>query len=196
MEKIYKDYKYKKNPWTVIRSDINLGFGGGVVFASKFIKEDFICWMPGNMKIKPIEALKLIEIEKNKEKNLLVKAKRINRPLFDTLKTKIFSLIFSLYFKEWLFDIGGTPNILEKNILTTLNYSPNDFSFDAFIYYFAIKNNFRIKRPKVSYKKRLFGRSHWQKGLASELNLTYKILSQKNLWKKEAFEYLNKTNNN
>ena len=40
----------------VVRSTNNLGYGGGIVFASGFVEKDFVAWMPGNMKVDPIEA--------------------------------------------------------------------------------------------------------------------------------------------
>ena len=66
------------------------------------------------------------------------------------------------------------------------------FFFDAFVYYFAKLNNLEIKRPKISYRKRLHGDSHWQKGIMSELLLTKKILSSKDEWKKLSIEIMEK----
>jgi hypothetical protein len=59
---------------------------------------------------------------------------------------------------------------------------PNDFSFDVFVYYFFKVNNLEIKRPKIKYTTRLYGNSHWQKGLISELKLFFSILSYKKEW--------------
>ena len=158
-----------------MRSEKNLGFGGGVVFAAQHISEDFVCWMPGNMKVKPGDVFDLINREEFKQNNVLVKAKRINRPFIDSFKTKAFGLLASLQFKKYMYDMGGTPNIIHKNFLIKLINAPKDFSFDAFVYYFAKLNNLEIKRPKISYRKRLHGDSHWQKGIMSELLLTKKI---------------------
>lgn len=87
-----------------------------------------------------------------------------------------------------MYDIGGTPNIMNKKILLKISNPPKDYSFDAFIYYFAKLNNLDINRPRISYTKRLYGKSHWQKGIVSELLLTKKILTSKNEWKKMALE--------
>lgn len=136
------------------------------------------------MKVKPGDVLDLISKKEFIKNNVLIKAKRINRPLLDSLKTKVFGLVVSIYFKKYMYDIGGTPNIINKKILLQISNPPKDFSFDAFIYYFAKLNNLSIKRPKISYRTRLHGKSHWQNGIASELLLTKNILTSKNEWKK------------
>lgn len=189
MEEIAVSFCSKNKSWELIRSEKNLGFGGGVLFASKHIVEDYICWMPGNMKIKPSDVYDLITKENFRNINLLVKAKRVNRPLLDLLKTKIFGILSSFHFKKYLYDLGGTPNIISKKLLLQLSNPPKDFSFDAFIYYFAKLNNFNIQRPKISYTRRLHGVSHWQKGISSEISLTIKILKSKNHWKEIALEH-------
>lgn len=194
IEEIFLNNKSINKSWSVLRSENNLGFGGGILHASKFVEEDYICWMPGNMKIKPIEAIKLIADDNNKKINLLVKAKRVNRPILDSIKTKAFGLAFSFKFKKLFFDLGGTPNIIEKNILLNLSNPPQHYSFDAFIYYFAVKNKFKVKRPKISYTKRLHGNSHWQNGISSELKLAKDILSKKKLWDSEVLTYIKKYN--
>lgn len=179
----------KKRSWELLRSEKNLAFGGGVLYAAQHIVEDFVCWMPGNMKVKPSDVFDLITKEELKNTNLLIKARRVNRPLLDLIKTKIFALFSSIYFKKYLYDIGGTPNIMSKKLLLQLKNVPKDFSFDAFIYYFAKFNNLNIHRPKISYTKRLHGESHWQKGISSEFLLTKRILTSRNDWREISLEY-------
>ena len=184
----------RENCWDLIRSEKNLGFGGGVIYASQKIDEDYVCWMPGNMKVKPSDVVELIKNDEYKKINTLLKAKRINRPLVDLLKTKIFSIIASIKFQKLMFDIGGTPNIINKKLLLGIKKYPNDFSFDAFMYYFALLNKLTIIRPKISYTKRLHGKSHWQRGFQTEITLTKKILKSKYKWKNIALENFRKFN--
>ena len=64
-------------------------------------------------------------------------------------------------------------------MLFNISNSPDDFLFDIFIYYYSIVFGFKTKRPKVAYKKRLHGKSHWQKGLKSEFKLLYDVFHQR-----------------
>lgn len=170
--------------WKLIRSESNLGYGGGIIFASKFIDKDFIGWMPGNMKINPIEAFNFAENISTLNKYTYVKARRINRPFFDSLKTKIFGIIASLHFNVYIYDAGGTPNIVHKDFFKISKYMPSDYSFDVFVYYYFKVNSYCIERPKIKYTKRLYGNSHWQRGILSEINLLLTILNYKKEWVK------------
>lgn len=185
-----EEYYYKNNPekkkWNFLKIQNNLGFGGAVKHAATYINEDFIAWMPGNNKVNPIDVHSLIRNPENLQQNLLVKAKRSQRPFIDSLKTFIFSIFFSIWFQKLMFDNGGTPNIISKNILLNISNSPNDFLFDIFLYYYSVISGYKIKRPKVAYKKRLYGKSHWQKGFNSEFKLLYDVFLSKNTWKKTA----------
>lgn len=147
------------------------------------MNEDFIAWMPGNNKVNPTDLLELIKDPENLQENQLVKAKRSQRPFIDSFKTFVFSIFFSIWFQKLMFDNGGTPNIISKNMLYNISNSPNNFLFDIFIYYYSIVIGYKTKRPKVAYKKRLHGKSHWQKGLKSEFKLLYDVFSSKNTWK-------------
>ena len=180
----YMELENKENlNWEFEKFENNKGFGGAIKASTKLFMEDYISWMPVNMKVDPLDCFEMIKSNDLKYSKL-IKAKRVERPIIDKLKTLIFSLIMSLYFKKLLLDNGGTPNILNKKILDILDFAPNDFSFDFFIFYFFKYKNFEIFRPKVPYKKRVYGKSHWQNGVRSELRLTKEILLQKTIWKK------------
>jgi hypothetical protein len=183
MEDYYSKKETLPEQWKVVRSEKNLGYGGGVIFASKYVETDFIAWMPGNMKINPIDAYDFVKNINLENKNTYIKAKRINRPIIDSLKTKIFGITASIYFNIYIYDAGGTPNIVHKDFFKLSAGMPTDFSFDVFVYYYFKVNNLVIDRPKIRYTKRLYGKSHWQKGLISELKLFFNILSYKKEWK-------------
>jgi len=183
MEDCYSEREKLPQQWKVVRSENNLGYGGGVIFASKYVEKDFIAWMPGNMKINPIDAYDFVKNINLDKKNVYIKAQRTNRPFIDSLKTKIFGLAASLYFNIYIYDAGGTPNVVHKDFFKLSEFMPIDFSFDVFVYYYFKVNNLVINRPKIRYTKRLYGNSHWQKGLISELKLFFNILSYKKEWK-------------
>ncbi len=172
----------EKRGWTVIKSKNNLGFGGGVSFASKFVKKDYVAWMPGNLKLDPRDVYKLIEKQNLDDRYIYLKARRTARPLMDSIKTIIFGILVSSYFNKFIYDAGGTPNLIHKDFFSISNNFPNDFSFDVFVYFYCLKNNFNIVRPKIRYTVRRHGESHWQKGLSSEINLTLKVFKAKKLW--------------
>ena len=184
MENAYLKLKNNSRKWELVRSDNNLGYGGGIIFASQYVKKEYIAWMPGNMKIDPINGFNFVDKINLDNKLTYIKAKRINRPLIDNMKTKLFGIFASLYFGLYIYDAGGTPNMVHKSFFTLSKYMPVDFSFDVFVYFYFKFNKLNIIRPEIEYKTRLFGSSHWQNGLISELKLLFKILKYKKQWKK------------
>jgi hypothetical protein len=73
MEDYYSKKETLPEQWKVVRSEKNLGYGGGVIFASKYVETDFIAWMPGNMKINPIDAYDFVKNINLENKNTYIK---------------------------------------------------------------------------------------------------------------------------
>ena len=60
-----------------------------------------------------------------------------------------------------LWDINAQPNVFSRELFDNLKCAPDDFSFDLFYYYLAVKNNYKIIRFEVCFRKRYFGQSSW-----------------------------------
>ena len=103
-----KHNKHQESCWKLIRSEKNLGFGGGVKYGASFVEKDYVAWMPGNLKLNPHDVFIFLEKFQIKEQDFLLKAKRVERPLMDRLKTIIFGLIVSPFIKFNMMDSGGS----------------------------------------------------------------------------------------
>ncbi len=181
IELFYKKKINSNKGWSTVRTEKNLGFGGGIIFGATHISTDYIAWMPGNLKVDPKDMHDMLKGLTLKG-NLLVKCRRRNRPPLDRFKTLVFGFIISILFRMKLEDVGGTPNLVNNDFFRSSQNLPNDFTFDTFIYYYHKKMKLPIHRPRISYKTRLFGNSHWQKGFKSEAKLALKILMAKKNW--------------
>ncbi len=182
IEEYLRDKKYDNRRY--LKSDKNLGYGGGVIYAQKYSNGNYVAWMPGNLKIHPKDSIDFFNnIEGKVDKEVLIKAKRINRQTTDYIKTRIFGILSTIYFMTNLNDAGGTPSVVEKSFFKDSDQFPKDFSFDVFVYYFYRINNLKVIRPKIRYTRRYSGQSHWQKGLNSEIKLTLSIFNKKKEWK-------------
>ena len=175
----------KKN-WKVIRSNNNLGFGGGVKYGVLNSDAEFVSWMPGNLKLDPKDVFNFLNKVKTLNKNELIKANRVGRPLIAKMKTIIFGAIVSIFFGVRMTDSGGTPNLVHRSFFNNPEVIPNDFSFDIFILYYFRLHKHRVTRPKIIYTKRMHGKSHWQNGIIPEIMLTLDVLKSKKEWKKKA----------
>tara|TARA_B110000444_G_scaffold141206_1_gene132462 strand:- start:7348 stop:7968 length:621 start_codon:yes stop_codon:yes gene_type:complete len=167
----------------IVKSPNNLGFGGGISFASKFVEKEFIAWMPGNLKINPKDVYEILQQQNLSNKYIYIKGRRGGRPFIDALKTRIFGVLVSIFFNKYIYDAGGTPNLIHRDFFSITKDFPKDFTFDIFVYYYCLINKLTIKRPKIKYTTRLYGQSHWQKGILSEIKLTLDVFKYKQEWK-------------
>lgn len=167
-----------------LRTEKNLGFGGGIKFALQRIPNDFVGWMPGNYKIRPADLIPFLnKVELNSLMNKSFKAIRVARGFSSAGKTHLANMAISIYFKSWLFDTGGTPTIISREYIQPLLSGPNDYSFEAYTTFLIRKRAVPCLRIPIPYHKRPFGKSHWQAGVRTELNLLINIMKQKKVWK-------------
>ena len=82
-----------------------------------------------------------------------------------------------------MFDAGGTPTFMRKSFLHYMEHAPDDYVFESYVLFTARRFKMRIKRPSVNYGNRIFGHSHWQRGIKAELNLLKNIVKQSKKWK-------------
>lgn len=183
----YEKSNQDNNNWRALRSETNLGFGGGVKFGINNSDANYVGWMPGNLKVSPDNVIEIFDNIDNLSNIDLIKCKRVGRSFIPKLKTIIFGILVSIFFQRILMDAGGTPNLINKKAYLEFKNSPNDFSFDMFIYFASKYKQYNITRPPIFYNKRMYGESHWQKNFFSEVKLLYEIIKSKNIW----IKYLN-----
>jgi glycosyltransferase involved in cell wall biosynthesis len=180
-EEVGKILSRESNYWTSLRTDTNLGFGGGILFGISKSSTEFVGWMPGNLKVDPREVVHAFKSE-NLAKEYLVKAKRTGRTVNARGKTVFAGLVQSILLKSNMFDSGGTPTVCHKDFIQGLENPPTDYVFESYVLYKARRLDMQVIRPKISYGKRVFGESHWQRGLGSEVALMRKIWISSRLW--------------
>jgi polyisoprenyl-phosphate glycosyltransferase len=181
-ERLIEFLSNPNNPWETVRCGENLGFGGGILFGISHTKTDFVGWMPGNLKVKPADVIDMVSrIELRADS--FIKASRSRRELLPRLKTFIAGLVQSILVKKKMFDSGGTPTLCSREFVLGLVSPPTDYVFESFIYFKAQTGGLNVVRPKVPYGQRMFGQSHWQRGLKSEVNLMKLIWKSSKRWK-------------
>jgi glycosyltransferase involved in cell wall biosynthesis len=171
----------------VVRIEENVGFGGGVQEAIKHTKSDWLVWIPGNMKVIPSEMSRFLGVVKNSNPATFVKAQRASRPIIDTIKSKIASLLQSLVAGMLMSDTGGTPSAVHVSspLIAVIERAPKDYLFDSYVLFYAKKMGIRVERPPVPYHKRLIGVSHWQSGFKAELKLMMRLVFSILQWRNQ-----------
>lgn len=170
--------------WTSIRLTENRGFGGAIRAGVIYTDSDFVGWMPGNLKIDPLEFWRIFSRETAKSGTSAWKFKRVRSSKTANFKTLLFGLIQSFLLRRNMMDSGGTPTIISRPLADKLasHAGPNDYLFESFVYLFLRENGIAIKRPKITYGLRKHGSSHWQNGLKSELSLLTRTLRLSSHW--------------
>lgn len=167
--------------WKSIRSEKNLGFGGGILFGLREAKSEYVGWMPGNLKIDPRDLNDFVSgIQLHG--NVLLKAKRKNRSTIANFKTLLAGLTQSILLRENMLDTGGTPTICHRSFIETFFNPPQDYVFESYVLYRARLKKMEVLRPSINYGKRLFGNSHWQTGIKAEAKLMWKIIRSSSRW--------------
>lgn len=149
--------------------DKNRGYGYGILQGLKSANGDYVGWIHADMQIAPEELSKFLSYAEKfgRDTKLFLKGKRENRSLFERFFTVGQTIFSSVLFMAPLYDVGATPVIFERGLLQVMDSAPYDFSIDLFIYYKAIKNNFVIKKERVTVLDRKKGASSWNKGIKS-----------------------------
>lgn len=169
----------------VVTLQVNAGFGGGIQAGLVAAQSDWVIWLPGNMKVLPSRLGNFIEFVKTQQSQTFVKANRAGRTFIPRSKTLLASVAQSVVSKTWLCDTGGTPTALHKGnpLLQELLDGPKDYSFESYALFIAKLRRLTVKRVNVIYGDRLYGSSHWQSGLISELRLMADILLSIPRWR-------------
>ena len=167
--------KFRDNSkFKFVRTENNLGFGGGIKYGLKFANTEWVGWMPGNLKVHPKELNKIDAIIQLNQYEF-IKGARVGRDFKSRIKTSIAGVIQSLVLRKNMLDTGGTPTFITRNYIKHLELSPNDYVFESFVLFTAHKYKLRKVRPKIIYGNRIYGSSHWQRGLKSEIKLMINI---------------------
>ena len=161
-----------------INLKINKGYGNGIVEGLKHAKGEILSWTHADLQTDPNDIIPCIKIFRSSRspQSLLVKGKRIGRPVTDTFFTIGMSIFETILFKQFLWDINAQPNLIHKSFYKTWRNPPKDFSLDLYCYYIAKKNNFEVKRILTRFSKRTFGTSSWNTGFKSKVNFIKRTL--------------------
>ena len=138
--------------------------------------------MPGNLKIDPRDAAAIAH-ETMITENEIIKCTRVRSGFLPKIKTLLAGLVQTILLRTRMFDKGGTPTFAYKSFINKMKNPPTDYVFESYVLFLARQNQFRIKRPKITYRQRKYGDSHWQRGIKSEVALLKKIIKSSRSWK-------------
>jgi polyisoprenyl-phosphate glycosyltransferase len=157
---------------SVVTVPINRGYGFGILSGLKTAQGEFIGWTHGDLQTPPEDVFKTLNIilASGSDTNLFIKGKRVGRPFYDNIFTIGMSVFETLYFRVFLKDIFGQPNVFHRSFFETWENPPSDFSLDLYAYLKAKQSKKNITRFPVHFLARQYGTSSWNHGLISRCN--------------------------
>lgn len=150
-------YKTIFNNIVSINIDKNIGFGNGVLKGIEISRGKTIIYTHADPEVDQLDVLRGIDLIP-KNKNYFIKGNRVNRrknnwSIFDRIISSSLSVITSLLFFKYIFDLHAQPVIFNRELTKYFDSPPNDFMFDIYIYLLAIKKKFKVKRFAVNFNK-------------------------------------------
>ena len=169
LEKLINQYKFARS----IKVDFNRGYGYGIFKGLQECNGNFIGWTHADLQTNPNDFLKFFEILESfkNEKNLFVKGNRVNRNFKDAFFSNGMSFFETILFQSPMWEINAQPTMFSRKLLDYFLDPPNDFSFDLYSYYLAIKKKYNIIRFDVKFGKRIHGKSKWNIDWTSKYRL-------------------------
>ena len=108
--------------------------------------------------------------------NIFYKGIRINRSKLESFISYCMGLIASIITSHKFYEINAQPTVFSSNLLEKVIHPPIDFSFDTYIYWLALTNNYKIVREKYSFPPRVYGSSKWNFGIISRLKFSKNLI--------------------
>ncbi len=154
------------------------GYGAAIIKGLSEVKGEFLCWTHGDIQTPPRDTLRGLDILLKQEdpKKAYIKGSRQGRPLLDSFFTFGMSIIETLWFKIFLYDINAQPNLFHRSLLDKMKDPPKDFSFDLYVYYLAKRSGYKVDKFEVNFGKRLHGESTWNTGFKSKIKFIKRTL--------------------
>tara|TARA_B110000503_G_C7152301_1_gene415756 strand:- start:1418 stop:2110 length:693 start_codon:yes stop_codon:yes gene_type:complete len=154
----------------------NIGYGHGILKGLETARGDILGWTHADLQTDLNDVLLGFKFFKNNN-DILVKGRRIKRPLKDNLFTIGMSIFETILFQKFFWDINAQPNLFNKSFYEKWENPPLDFALDLYVYHLALKTKLRIKRFDVTFEERLFGHSKWNINWSSKIKFILRTLN-------------------
>ncbi|NVN06296.1 glycosyltransferase family 2 protein [Asaia spathodeae] len=144
----------------VVNIPVNQGYGYGITQGLEAAQGDVLAWTHADMQTDPKDVLTAFDLYRSQPAGqCIVKGKRRNRQLLETVFTFGMQVVVSLVLKVVLDDINAQPKLFSRVFYTShiRDGAPKDFSLDLYLLYQARKNGLDVLTIPVVFAKRQHG---------------------------------------
>jgi len=158
--------------------ETNNGYGNGIFYALSHVENSkFIGWIHGDLQFE-FDKLNIVyeDLLRTGDKKIYYKGIRKGRNIIEVIISHSMGIAASLILRKKMFEINAQPTIFNKELIDYFVNPPMDFSFDTYVYYLALKNNYTVKRRKFKFPPRRYGSSRWNFGLKSRAKFSFSLI--------------------
>ena len=166
----------------------NEGYGKGVYKGLLSVENsDFIGWLHGDLQFefdKLNELISKLNDFSSKHEKVFYKGIRTGRSILERFISHFMGIIASKFLGYKFREINTQPTIFSKELIFEFNNPPNDFRFDTYVYWLAMKSGYIVFREHFDFPPREYGNSKWNFGIKSRLIFSYNLIKYFNYLKK------------
>tara|TARA_B100001029_G_scaffold177337_1_gene181854 strand:+ start:975 stop:1679 length:705 start_codon:yes stop_codon:yes gene_type:complete len=159
----------------------NEGYGNGVHKGLRSIDNStYIGWIHGDLQFefeKINHIVDKLKIFSDKETLLFYKGIRRGRSYSEKFFSYYMGVLATYILKMKLYEINAQPTIFSKELVKKLDHAPKDFRFDTYVYWMAMKNNYKVIRDEFNFPKRKYGNSKWNFGFISRFKFSKLLIN-------------------
>ncbi len=175
---LMKDLIADKKKISIVKVDVNQGYGYGLYQGVKAARGEYIGWIHADLQLPISDVVQFLDYIDNYTgpNKLFLKGIRHNRSFTDYIFTYGQGLFDSILFSKWLFDIAAIPTFFHRSLLENMNNVPKDFSIEIYMYVLAKTYGMKVKRFPIILNKREKGKSSWNTGFFSKIKQSIRIV--------------------
>lgn len=146
----------------LITVPVNRGYGYGIKAGLAQARGDILAWTHADMQTDPKDVLVALErFCAQPDDRVIVKGRRLNRRILETLLTFGMQLVATVALRTKLEDVNAQPKLFSRSFFAHYisSNAPDDFSLDLYLLYRAKTEGYRIVEVPVFFPDRIYGES-------------------------------------
>ncbi len=151
----------------IVSVPVNQGYGFGLWSGLKTCQADCVAWSHADQQCDPQDAFRALQILLESSRPTLVKGIRSGRDWKDKFVTRVFEVLASILLFHKFSEVNAQPKVFPRALLAEIKDPPNDFAFDLYVLFCALKAGYKIKTLPVEFPPRMHGISNWSSNFLS-----------------------------
>lgn len=159
----------------------NKGYGFGLWSGLKTCTADYVAWSHADQQCDPMDAFRGLKVLQASPEKMIVKGHRSGRDWKDRMVTTVFESLATILLFHKFSEINAQPKVFAKSLLSEIKDPPQDFAFDLYVLFQALRAGYKIETIPVLFPPRIHGMSNWSSNFLSRSKHVRNMI--KYIWK-------------